>query len=40
MALREDRIGPPCLVPKGQTDFIPENHVRYFITNITEKVNF
>jgi len=40
MALREDRIGQTWLVPKRVTDFIPENHVCYFITNIVEKVDF
>jgi transposase len=40
MALREYRIGQTWLVPKRVTDFIPENHVCYFIANIAENVNF
>jgi transposase len=40
MALREDRIGQTWLVPKRVTNFIPENHVCYFIATIAEKVDF
>lgn len=40
MALREDRIGQTCLVPRRVTDFIPENHVCYFITNLVGELDF
>lgn len=40
MALREDRIGQTWLVPRRVTDFIPENHVCYFITNLVEELDF
>ncbi|MFA5300645.1 MAG: hypothetical protein WC389_20855 [Lutibacter sp.] len=40
MALREDRIGQTCLVPKRVTDFIPENHICYFISNLAEELDF
>jgi len=40
MVLREDKIGQTWLVPKRVTDFIPENHVCYFIATIAEKVDF
>ncbi|MGV8144338.1 MAG: IS1182 family transposase, partial [Methanothermobacter sp.] len=40
MALREDRIGQTWLVPRRVTDFIPEDHVCYFIANVAEEVDF
>ena len=40
MALREDRIGQTWLVPRRVTDFIPENHVCYFIANLVEELDF
>lgn len=40
MALREDRIGQTWLVPKRLTDFIPENHISYFIANLVEELDF
>jgi len=40
MALKEDRIGQTFLVPKRLTDFIPENHICYFIANLVEELDF
>lgn len=40
MALRPDNIGQEWLVPRRVTDFIPENHVCYFITNLVEELDF
>lgn len=40
MALREDRIGQTWLVPRRVTDFIPENHICYFIANLVEELDF
>ncbi len=40
MVLREDRIGQTWLVPKRLTDFIPENHIAYFIANLVEELDF
>jgi len=40
MALREDRIGQTWLVPRRVVDFIPENHVCYFIANLVEELDF
>jgi len=40
MALKEDRIGQTWLVPRRLTDFIPENHICYFITNLVEELDF
>ncbi|MDH7518091.1 MAG: IS1182 family transposase [Candidatus Thermoplasmatota archaeon] len=40
MALREDRIGQTWLMPKRLTDFIPENHICYFIANLVEELDF
>ncbi len=40
MALREDRIGQTWLVPRRVTDFIPEDHVCYFIANLVEEIDF
>lgn len=40
MALKEDRIGQTWLVPKRLIDFIPENHICYFIANLVEELDF
>ncbi len=40
MALREDSIGQAWLVPRRVTDFIPENHICYFVTNLVEELDF
>ena len=40
MALREDRIGQTWLVPRRVMDFIPENHICYFIANLVEELDF
>ncbi len=38
MILKEYRIGQTWLVAKRLTDFIPENHIAYFIVNLVEKL--
>ena len=40
MALREDKIGQTWLVPRRVIDFIPENHLCFFITNLVEGLDF
>ncbi len=40
MALREDRIGQTWLVPRRVIDFIPENHVCFFIANLVDGLDF
>jgi len=40
MALKEDRIGQTWLVPRRVTDFIPGNHICYFIANLVEELDF
>ncbi len=40
MALREDCIGQTWLVPRRVTDFIPENHICYFVANLVEELDF
>jgi hypothetical protein len=36
MALREDGIGQTWLVPRRVVDFIPENHICFFIANLVD----
>lgn len=40
MALKEDRIGQTWLVPQRLIDFIPENHICYFVANLVEGLDF
>ena len=40
MALQEDKIGQTWLVPRRVTEFIPETHICYFITNLVEELDF
>ena len=40
MVLKEDRIGQTWLVPRRVIDFIPENHICYFIANLVGELDF
>jgi len=40
MALKEDRIGQTWLVPRRVIDFIPKNHICYFIANLVGELDF
>jgi transposase len=40
MALREDGIGQTWLVPRRVVDFIPENHICFFIANLVDGLDF
>ena len=40
MALREDGIGQTWLVPRRLVDFIPDNHLCFFITNLVDGLDF
>jgi transposase len=40
MALKEDRIGQTWLVPQRLIDFIPGNHICYFVANLVEELDF
>ena len=40
MALREDGLGQTWLVPRRVIDFIPENHICFYIINLVEELDF
>lgn len=40
LVLRPDNIGQTFLVPRRVTDFIPKNHIAYFIENLVEELDF
>src|SRR5664280_2333943 len=40
MAVREDEIGQTWLVPRRVVDFIPENHICFFIANLVDGLDF
>ena len=40
MALREDRIGQTWLVPRRVINFIPDDHICFFIANLVEGLDF
>ena len=40
MALREDRIGQTWLVPRRVVDFIPDDHICFFIANLVDGLDF
>ena len=40
MALRADKIGQTWLVPRRVIDFIPENHLCFFVANLVEGLDF
>ena len=40
MALREDGIGQTWLAPRRVVDFIPENHICFFIANLVDGLDF
>jgi transposase len=40
MALRDDNIGQTWLVPRRVVDFIPDNHICFFIANLVQNLDF
>ena len=40
MALRDDKIGQTWLVPRRVVDFIPDNHICFFIAQLVQNLDF
>src|SRR5665648_256123 len=40
MVLREDKMGPTFLVPRDLKDFIPDDHICFYVSEIVDKLDF
>ena len=40
MVLREDKMGQTFLVPVDLREFIPEDHICFYVSDIVDKLDF